>query len=114
MGGGFIWNYAEKCCNFGVCALIFNSIFWAGVSLLMYFMSVVSFGTIYVQGEKNDEASQALDIILSPGGGMIIASIAFQVLGLSLATWQWAKDAKKAQVAAIDAAVARAAGPKVY
>lgn len=110
--GGFIWNYSECCCDFGICKFVFNAIVWSGMSMGCYIISLAAFAAIFFMGEKNDEPD--LDINWSIGGALLLTGIVLSAVAISLASYQWSVD-RKAHAddkmdAAVDAAVRRASG----
>lgn len=110
--GGFIWNYADCCCDFGICKFVFNSIVWSGLSLGCYIISIGAFAAILFTGEKND--APELDIKWSIGGALLISGMVLTAIAISMASYQWSVDKKgkedEKMEAAVDAAVRRASG----
>lgn len=101
--GGFIWNYSECCCDFGICAFVFNAIVWSGLSLFCYIISMGAFAAIFFTGQKND--SPELVVKWSVGGALLIGGIFLTAIAISLASFQWAKDRKSKEEVELDAAV---------
>jgi len=92
--GGFIWNYKD-CCDWGVCSFLFNSLVYAYGSLLFYIISACSFAAIYLQGIENEDTNQNVKIKWSVGGILLLCGIFIEIIGLSLASYAFYKDAQQ-------------------
>jgi len=113
--GGFVWNYSKACCDFGVCSFVFNSIVWSSLSLVCYMICVISFAGIFFQGVEQPETGPygmptetQLAVEWSVGGALILTSIVFSAIAISLASYQWARDKADAEDDKMEAAVADA------
>jgi len=122
--GGFMWNYSKLCCDFGICAFVFNSIVWASLSLVSYIICICSFAGVLYQGVERPKLRDVaapthdghfaileknqLEVKWSVGGALIITGIVFSAIAISLASYQWAVDSKKDEDDKMEAAVEQA------
>jgi hypothetical protein len=101
--GGFMWNYSECCCDFGICAFVFNAVVWSGLSLGSYIISLGAFAAIFFAGRKND--APELVVKWSVGGAFLVSGIVLSAIAISLASYQWAHDRKTKEDEELDQAV---------
>jgi len=101
--GGFMWNYSECCCDFGICAFVFNAVVWSGLSLASYVISIGAFAAIFFAGRKND--APELVVKWSVGGAFLVSGIVLSAIAISLASYQWAHDRRSKEDAELDQAV---------